>query len=219
MSVSTAISNVTVLSVNVGKAEKLSDGKPTKSGINKRPASGAVVVSELGLVGDAICNTKHHGGIDQAVYCYGKPDYAWWEKELGQPCLPGLFGENLLFDGPESSVVCIGDRFSNGELVLEVTSPRIPCNTLNRRMEDKSFGQSFRRAERAGWYCRVLVEGAIQAGDAFEWQPFAGERIDMVSAMRDYYLRSKVPADQAKRYAATPAHQRWLTQMDGVLSK
>jgi len=153
------------------------------------------------------------------VYCYSQADYAWWETELAQPCAPGLFGENLLFDGPESSLVCIGDKFIKGELVLEVTSPRIPCNTLNRRMDDKTFAQRYRRAERVGWYCRVLAGDQVQVGDAFEWQPFTGERIDMVSAMRDYYLRSKVPTAQAERYAATPAHQRWLTQMQDVLSK
>lgn len=219
MSVSSGSNKVRLLSVNVGSAEKLADGKPTKTGINKLPTANAVAVGELGLAGDVICNKKHHGGLDQAVYFYSQPDYAWWEAELSQPCSPGLFGENLLVDGPESSLVCIGDRFITDELVLEVTSPRIPCNTLNRRMDDKTFGQRYRRAERMGWYCRVLSTGEIKTGDTFEWIPFSGERIDMVAATRDYYLRGRVSVEQARRYAATPAHLRWLTQMDAVLAK
>ena len=209
--------SITLISVNVGAAEKLSDGKPTRTGINKRPTEEVTGIGQLGLTGDAICNLKHHGGPDQAVYIYSRVDYAWWEDQLAQPCPPGLFGENLLVDGPESAVVCIGDRFTCGDLVLEVTSPRIPCNTLNRRMSDKTFGPRYRFAGRPGWYCRVLQGGAVQCGDVFEWQPYTGERISTVDAMRDYYLRSKVPTEQAARYRSTPAHKRWQEQMDRVL--
>lgn len=216
MSSITPSTSITLLSVNVGKAEKLPDGKPTKTGINKRPADGAVEIAEFGLAGDAICNLKHHGGIDQAVYLYSRMDYVWWEEQLSAPCPAGLFGENLLVDQPESSQVCIGDRFTCGDLILEVTSPRIPCNTLNRRMADKTFGPRFRTAERPGWYCRVLAAGSVRAGETLEWLPYAGERITMVAAMRDYYLRSRVSLEQAERYASLPAHERWLAQMDGI---
>lgn len=219
MVVGQSSTSITLISVNVGRAEQLSDGKPTKTGINKRPTTDPVKVGELGLEGDAICNLKHHGGLDQAVYVYSQTDYAWWEKELSQFCSPGLFGENLLVEGPESSLVCIGDRFTSGEMVLEVTSPRIPCNTLNRRMNDTTFGVRYRKADRPGWYCRVLQGGVVQRGMEFDWQPFVGERITMVEAMRDYYQRSLVPAKQALRYESIPAHSRWLKQMAGVLQK
>lgn len=210
---------VSLLSVNVGKAETLSDGKPTKTGINKRPTTEPVSVGPLGLTDDAICNLKHHGGLEQAVYFYSQADYTWWENELSHPCPPGLFGENLLVAGPESALVCIGDRFVSGDLVLEVTSPRIPCNTLNRRMGDETFGVRYRRAERPGWYCRVLHEGQLQTGDEFIWHAFIGERINMIEATRDYYQRSLVPAKQAARYEDVPAHERWLAQMAGVLGR
>lgn len=219
MVISQSSTSITLISVNVGHAEKLLDGKPTKTGINKRPTAAAITVGDLGLDGDAICNLKHHGGLDQAVYFYSQADYAWWENELSQPCPPGLFGENLLVSGPESAVVCIGDRFVCGELVLEVTSPRIPCNTLNRRMDDNTFGVRYRKADRPGWYCRVLHGGTVQRGMEFDWQPYAGERITMVEAMRDYYQRSLVPAKRAARYGSTPAHGRWQKQMDGVLGR
>ena len=66
-----------LISVNVGRPESI-DVKGGKTGIFKRPMSGPVHVGTYGLAGDAICDTKHHGGRDQAVYLYGVTDYAWW---------------------------------------------------------------------------------------------------------------------------------------------
>ena len=37
-----------------------------------------VRVHELGLPGDAIMATEHHGGADQAIYAYSTDDYDWW---------------------------------------------------------------------------------------------------------------------------------------------
>ena len=48
----------TLISLNVGKAEKLPDGKPTKTGINKRPTEDICAIVDLGIDGDAICNLK-----------------------------------------------------------------------------------------------------------------------------------------------------------------
>jgi len=211
-------SSISLTHLNVGKAEKLPDGKPTKSGINKCSTGDVVAVGELGLAGDAICNLKHHGGLDQAVYFYSLVDYTWWEQQLGRDCPPGLFGENCTVDEPASGEICIGDRFTSGDVILETTSPRIPCNTLNRRMNDPKFSPAFRTAERPGWYCRVLGTGTLQAGAVFTHIPFTGERITMVEAMRDYYLRTRVPRDQAARYLTTPAHQKTHTLMQQILT-
>jgi len=211
--------NITLLSLNVGKAEKLPDGKPTKTGINKRPTDQVQAIVDLGVEGDAICNLKHHGGLDQAIYFYSQADYDWWQQQLGTDCPPGLFGENFTVDGPASDTVCIGDRFILGDVVLETTSPRIPCNTLNRRMNDPRFGPAFRKAERPGWYCRVLAKGEVQVGASIRQDAFGGERISMAEAMRDYYLRNRVPQSQAQRYLSTPAHEKTIALMQNILSE
>ena len=208
----------TLISLNIGKAEKLPDGKPTKTGINKRPTEDICAIVDLGIDGDAICNLKHHGGLDQAIYFYARADYQWWQTELGIDCPPGLFGENFTVDGPESHTVCIGDRFIIGDVVLETTSPRIPCNTLNRRMDDSKFGPLFKKAERPGWYCRVLATGQVKVGASITHVPFKGERISMAQAMQDYYLRSRVPRTQALRYLSTPAHEKTIALMQKIFS-
>ena len=81
-------------------------------------------------------------------------------------CEPGTFGENLTIAGVETAQALIGDRLAIGDVLLEVTSPRIPCVTLAARMGDPGFVKRFRAAERPGFYCRVLQEGFVRAGDA-----------------------------------------------------
>ncbi len=54
------------------------DTKPTRTGIDKRPVEGPVRVEPLGVVGDSILDTAHHGGLDQAVYAYALEDQQWW---------------------------------------------------------------------------------------------------------------------------------------------
>ncbi len=149
-----------LVSVNIGQEQALSHAKASgKTGIYKRHISTPVPVTAAGLQGDVICDTKNHGGVDQAVYVYGVPDYQWWSQELGHDVAPGTFGENLTVTDLESAEVSIGDRLRIGPVVLEVTAPRIPCVTLARRMDDPAFLKRFRAAERPGVYCRVLREG------------------------------------------------------------
>lgn len=177
-----------VLSVNVGTVRAIQNGKPSgKTGIFKEPAAASVYVTAVGLVGDAICDTENHGGVDQAVYVYGANDYAWWEHSLGQPLVPGTFGENLTISDLESGQLFVGDQFRIGEIVLEVTAPRIPCVTLAARMQDKRFLKTFRAAERPGVYCRVLQEGYVNAGDSVAYQSYNGGRISVLEMFREFF--------------------------------
>lgn len=180
-----------VVSVNIGRAQKWDTSKRSgKTGIYKMPVAEPAAVTTLGIRGDAVCNKKHHGGPDQAVYVYGAPDYAWWSEKLGHELSPGTFGENLTFSELESASLSIGDRFQVGAVLLEVTAGRIPCATLARRMEDTSFVKQFNEAERPGVYCRVLQEGGIQVGDTVTYQPYSGETITVMELQHNFYRRS-----------------------------
>jgi MOSC domain-containing protein YiiM len=162
---------IRIVSVNVGKPESLEHGgRSIVSGIQKRPVSGRVMLGEEKLAGDTICDLEHHGGKDQAVYVYRAEDYAWWTGELADDCPPGTFGENLTVEGLPHDLA-VGDRLLIGEVVLEATSPRIPCSTLAARMQDSNFGLLFRRARRPGTYFRVLNGGELQQGDRATFVP------------------------------------------------
>jgi len=151
------------------------DRKPGRTGIDKRPAQGAVQVGPLGLVGDSVLDTAHHGGLSQAVYAYAREDQEWWERELGdelrQPITPGSFGENLTVAGVAVNDARVGERWAIGSVVLEVTHPRIPCSTFAGFIGLRGWVRRFALAERPGAYLRVETPGALSAGDAVEVTP------------------------------------------------
>ena len=158
-------------------------------------------VAALGVEGDCVADANHHGGPDQAVYVYFAEDYEWWSEKLGRTLAPGTFGDNLTISGISSPDVAIGDRFIAGEVVLEVTVPRIPCGTLARRMEDREFVKAFRDAERPGVYCRVIAEGEVRAGTPVTHQRYAGERIGIVEMYRDWFVRKRLECGRVAKNA------------------
>ena len=192
-----------ILAVCRGAPETL-PGKKAKTGINKHAVSGAVMIDELGLLGDAICNRKHHGGLDQAVYVEGSLTLDWWASELGRSLEPGTFGENLIIEGLDNREIAVGDRFIAGDLVLEVSSARIPCSTFAAKMGDPQFVKRYIRAGRPGIYCRVLAGRTVSADMPVTYLPYAGERVTMPEMMATFGRRLS-PQDRA-RYLATPIH-------------
>lgn len=206
-----------LVSVNIGKARALK-AKSGQTGIFKRPADSAVRVTRNGLLGDTVCDTENHGGVDQAVYVYGVPDYAWWSETLGKELHPGTFGENLTVSGLESASLNIGDRLQVGSVVLEVTAPRIPCVTLATRMGDPAFVKRFRQAERPGVYCRVLQEGYVQIGDAVTLYACEDETVGALEMFHDFF---KPQLDEAtlRRYLAAPIAVRDRTEKEAALQK
>lgn len=206
-----------LLSVNIGTARAMSDAKVNgKTGIYKEPRETPVYIDGLGLAGDAVCDTRNHGGPGQAVYLYGAPDYAWWAAELGAELEPGAFGENLTIDGLESARAWVGDRLQVGEVLLEVTAPRIPCHVLARRMEDPQFVKKFRAAERPGLYCRVLRTGYVQAGQPVEYASASALVVSILEMFRDHYA-SALDEATLRRYLSAPIADRDRAEMTARL--
>ena len=140
------------------------------SAIDKRPVEGRVVVRELGLDGDHVCDTKHHGGADQAVYAYAEHEALRWAQELGRELPAGWFGENLRVSGVEVTDAVVGERWAVGDdgLVLEVTIPRIPCMTFARWSEEERWIRRFTQRGDTGAYLRVVAQGTVAAGDRID---------------------------------------------------
>ena len=154
-----------LLSVNIGALETIPGvADAGLTGIFKRPVDHSVGVGVNGLERDQIGSVKYHGGPDQAVYVYSQEDYDWWSLKLGRNMLPGIFGENFTVSDWGGEPPRLGDQWSIGDCVLELTGPRIPCVTLAQRMEDPGFVKRFLQAGRSGAYARVLVEGEVRAG-------------------------------------------------------
>lgn len=181
-----------LISVNLGQERLLQHkNRVEHTGIFKLPVEKPVKVTTLGLEEDVIISKKHHGGPDQAVYVYGEADYRWWSEELKQEISPGTFGDNLTISGLESAQFNVGDYLHIGEVTLQVTAPRIPCETFAARMGDPQWVKKFRRAERPGLYCRVIQEGFAKEGDPVSVEKYLGETISVPEMFRDYYERNK----------------------------
>lgn len=194
-----------ILAVCLGRPEIL-PGKKYKTGINKLAIQGPVMVDAEGLVGDAILNRKHHGGVDQAVYIEGSIDLNWWQAELGRELPYGTLGENLVIEGLESAMLAAGDRLAIGEVLLEVTSARMPCATFAAKMGDPTIVKRYTRAARPGAYARVLQGGMVEAGQSVEFTPWVGDRVTMREMMATFG-RKLSEADRA-RYLAAPVHYK-----------
>lgn len=196
-----------LLSVNIGQPAALDPERPAKrTGIVKRPVAGPVRVGRLGAEGDAVLDRKHHGGPGQALYLYCQDDYGWW-AEQGVESGPGVFGENLTVSGIVSSDLCIGDRLEIGSAVLEVTSCRIPCATLAKRMGDPQFVKKFREGARPGAYLRVMVEGEIAAGMNIALVPYQGDRVSMDEHFSISFDKKR-SRETIKRLLALPLAER-----------
>lgn len=158
-----------VLSVNLADVREIEfQGELVRTGIWKLPAGGPVRADALGLEGDVQADRTVHGGVDMAIYAYAREDVEWWESELGRELEYGIFGQNLDTRGVEVCDALVGERWRVGDVLCEVSQPRIPCFKLGKRMDDPRFLRRFAQARRPGAYLRVLEEGFIEGGDSIE---------------------------------------------------
>lgn len=207
----------TVVAINIGRSEPMVIGERRRqTGIYKRPVADTVMVRTLGLEGDVIADQVHHGGVDQAVYLYSMEDYEWWSETLEQEMLSGIFGENLTVTGFGTEQLSIGDQFQIGDVLLEVTAPRIPCATLATKMGDPGFVKAFRDASRPGVYTRVLQEGEIKAGDEIKLLPSESDHPSVNELFDFWYEKDKDPGF-LERLQAAPVAERVRTKIAGWL--
>lgn len=94
-----------------GEAKRL-PGKTSKTGIFKHAVQGPVMVDAEGIVSDAVCNRKHHGGPDQAIYVMGSADLDFWSRSLGFAVEPGFLVRTsfLMVSTAQNSTLATGSR-------------------------------------------------------------------------------------------------------------
>jgi ferredoxin-NADP reductase/MOSC domain-containing protein YiiM/predicted pyridoxine 5'-phosphate oxidase superfamily flavin-nucleotide-binding protein len=159
-----------LLSVNLSLPKDIvHDGKTVSTGIFKKPVEGRVKLCRLNLDGDGQADLWGHGGAFRAIYVYTVENYKYWANELGRSDFThGQYGENFTVEGMLEDDICIGDVFRVGGALVEVTQPRIPCYKLAIRMGIDGFQNQFLKSGRVGFYCRILEEGEVGAGDFLE---------------------------------------------------
>ncbi len=176
-----------VISINVGCPREVAWAGIGRTSIDKQAISGLVPVTRLGVEGDQVSDTKHHGGIDQAVYAYSREELDWWATELGREIRNGQFAENLTTLGIDVNESEVGERWRIGTATFEVSMVRIPCNDFKNwqrvnGFDDRAWVKRFAARGRPGPYLRVVQEGELQAGDELSvvHQPGHGVTVSMM---------------------------------------
>jgi MOSC domain-containing protein YiiM len=158
--------SASLLSINVGRARAVPWGQLKRSAIDKRAHQGMLFVSPSGVDTDERADPIHCTP-DQAVYAFAREELTSWEAQLGRPLPNGLFGENLTTLGLDVDGAVIGERWQvGGLLLLEVSSPRIPCAVFSGFIGEEHWAKRFTERGRPGAYLRVIRPGLIQAGDS-----------------------------------------------------
>jgi MOSC domain-containing protein YiiM len=197
-----------VLTVNVVHAlVPDTRGDLDRTAIDKRPVSGRVPVraagvGAVGVQGDRVVDTRHHGGPDQALYAYAVEDLRWWARELGRDLTPGTFGENLTTEGLDVTGAVIGERWrvGSGGLELEVTVPRVPCATFQGWMGEPHWVKRFTAHGAPGAYLRVVAGGDAGADDDVE----IVHRPEHGMTVGDVFRVRRAPEDGLRRLLGMP---------------
>lgn len=144
--------------------------RPWSTGIFKDPVTGPLWMGFTNLSGDGQADLTKHGGPEKAVLAYAASHYPDWQQRLARDLTYGAFGENLTVAGQTEQTVCIGDIYTLGEAVVQVSQPRQPCWKLSRRWRIKDLALQVQQLGQTGWYFRVLQEGFVAAGQSLALQ-------------------------------------------------
>ena len=203
-----------VISVNVGKVLDAPWAGIGRTAMDKGSVTHPVRALRLGLEGDQVGDTVHHGGVDQAVYAFAREDLDWWERELGREIRNGQFAENLTTEGIDVNEAEVGERWRIGTALFEVAMVRIPCNDFKnwQRLngyDDRAWVRRFALVARPGPYLRVVEEGEIRAGDELEVVHRPGHGVTVSTMFRALTTeRSLLPQlAQVENLAAVARHE------------
>lgn len=196
----------TLVSVNVGLPKDVSwNGRVVHTGAWKEPVTGPRLVRRLNVDGDGQGDLGGHGGENRAVLIYQLDSYRHWAREFNRDDLrPGYLGENLTVEGLADDEVCIGDRYRIGQAVFEVTQPRVTCYRAGMRIGEPAMAALLVAHRRPGFYCRVLTEGVVEAGDEIERISTGPEQVTVAEIDALLYLPGH-PRDDLVRALRIPA--------------
>ena len=145
----------------------------SRGGIPKRPI-GEGILTPLGLEGDSHAHPQFHGGPSKAVLLIAA-EVVDQLVSKGYPVFYGALGENLTTRGLDPKTLRSGQRLRIGSAVIELTTVRIPCSTLDvygpaikKEIYDKNVRNGDASSPRwalSGFYASVVQIGRIATND------------------------------------------------------
>lgn len=146
----------------------------SRGGVPKLPIPEGVV-TPLGVVGDSHAHPNIHGGPRKALLLMTAEGLEEL-KAAGFPLYFGALGENITTRGLDRRTVRVGQRYRIGQIVVEITKVRAPCETLTpyglgiqKAVYDpdvKANDPGSPRWGLSGFYASVIQPGPIHIGDS-----------------------------------------------------
>lgn len=145
----------------------------SSGGVPKRPLPfGEVGIN--GIAGDRHAHPQIHGGPRKAVLLITSEGIDELKAE-GFPLYAGALGENITTTGLDRRTVRLGQRYRLGEVIVEITKMRQPCEQLAPYGEGiqnaiydaevKAGNAASPRWGLAGFYASVVQPGTLRPGD------------------------------------------------------
>jgi MOSC domain-containing protein YiiM len=159
-----------IIATNLGEPKEIVyKNKKMTTGIFKYPVNVPIFLDAEKVKNDAICDTKWHGGVLQAVYTYSAKHYDFFKPNFPELDWQfGIFGENLTLDNLDETNIHVGDTFNVGQAILEATLQRNPCYKLGVRFNDMKIVKQFWNTTFCGVYFKVIQTGFVKVGDEFQ---------------------------------------------------
>ena len=177
-----------IKSVNIGAPITVPyRGKAISTAIFKKPVDTPIYISKTGLEGDTQVDLENHGGSDKAVYAFSSDHYQYWQEILGRPLNYGVFGENLTISGLDETQLHIGDQLRIGEVILEVSQPRVPCYKLGIVVDNPQMPKLFTAHGATGIYFRVICQGYVTRHAPVEPTHSADSKITIHQLFNAYF--------------------------------
>ncbi|MBX5495270.1 MAG: MOSC domain-containing protein [Bryobacteraceae bacterium] len=148
----------------------------SRGGVPKRPIPEGFV-TPLGIEGDEVAHPQFHGGPQKALLLLASEVVDKLAAE-GFPVYYGALGENVTTRGVDHRQFRAGQRYRIGDVIIELTRPRIPCSTLNvygPGIQEAIYDRAVKEGDitsphwgMSGFYAAVLQPGTIRKGDPIQ---------------------------------------------------
>lgn len=174
--------------IYVGREEELKKkNKSYKTSYKKQPITTSQFVNFEGLVEDNQSDKEVHGGIQRAICVFTQGSYDFFKEKHNINLPTCALGENITLLDCDDKDICLGDRFSCGEAVFEVSQPRQPCWIISSILGIKKLTALIVKEGRSGFYLRVIKEGKICKKDEFKLLNRKYENLNIEYINKCYY--------------------------------
>jgi MOSC domain-containing protein YiiM len=207
-----------IISLNVGlPKDYVLKGKEEKTGIGKLPVE-SIELKKNGFLNDGVAHTEFHGGEDRAVCLYPYEHYCTWENEFSQKLQVPAFGENLTATNMLEKDVYIGDTFSIGTAVIQVTQGRIPCSMISKFNGVDLLGRIVETGF-TGYFFRVVKEGTIYAESQVELINRTQEKVSVLKANQVMFHDRKNVSAIKDTLEIEELASVWRKKLEDILEK